>query len=101
MAPASTIRPSDDGRIISPVNVFVFNLLAGACLGYFRLGQTQKAWTALVLFLLLLFPTWCIGSLAIALVAAVDGYLQASQLEAGQSIGQWTFFNQSTASGRT
>jgi len=99
MATASTIRPSADGRVVLPVNAFIFNLLVGACLGYFRIGQTQKAWTALAAFVLLMFPTWCIGSLVVSLAAAIDGYLQASQLEAGHTIAQWTFFNQSVQSG--
>jgi len=90
--PGDAVRPSPDGRAVSPVTVFICNLLIAACLGYFRIGQKQKGWTALVLFLLLAFPTWCAGSLLVSLVAAVDGYLQASELEAGRRIGQWTMF---------
>jgi len=90
--PPETARPPQHGRAVSPANVFVYNLLAAGCLGYFKLGQKQKAWTALVLFLLLAFPTWCAGSLLVSLVAAVDGYFQACEVEAGRRIGQWTMF---------
>ena len=46
-----------------------------------------------VLFALLFAPPSCgTGSMLLALVTAVDGYLQAQQLAAGRTIGQWTFF---------
>jgi len=85
-----TARPA---RAVSPINVFVFNLLVGGCLGYFKLGQKKKGWTALVLFILLAVPTWCTGSLLLSLITAVDGYLQAKQAESGRTLGEWTFFN--------
>jgi hypothetical protein len=77
----------------NPNLVFVTNLLVAGALGYFLLGQKQKAVAALILFALLLIPPSCgTGSMLLALVAAFDGYQQAQVAASGRSIGQWTFF---------
>jgi uncharacterized membrane protein len=86
-------RPPTGGRVMPPVNAFVFNLLVGGCLGYFLLGQKQKGIAALIAFLILIPVTWCTGSMVLAMLAAVDGYMQAAHVRDGKAIGQWTFFN--------
>ena len=88
--------PATGGGRVDPNLTFILNLLAGACAGYFLLGQKQKGVVALIVFLLLLSPPSCgTGSMLLALVTAVDGYLQAKQSAAGRVIGAWTFFNSS------
>jgi len=85
--------PSTTGGGANPNLVFVTNLLVAGALGYFLLGQKQKAVAALVLFALLLIPPSCgTGSMLVALVAAFDGYQQAQLAAGGRAIGQWTFF---------
>jgi hypothetical protein len=88
-----TPPPTQGGGNVDPRLIFVLNLLAGACGGYFLLGQKQKGIAALVLFALLFIPPSCgTGSMIVALVTAVDGYLQAQQRAAARKIGRWTFF---------
>ena len=59
-----------------PVLILLLNLfLAGV--GYLVIGQKTKGIVVIV----------------VAIAAAVDGYLQATQLKAGHAVGQWTFFN--------
>jgi hypothetical protein len=85
--------PSPTGGGANPNLVFVTNLLVAGALGYFLLGQKQKALAALIVFALLLVPPSCgTGSMLLALVAAFDGYQQAQLAANGRSIGQWTFF---------
>lgn len=71
--------------------IFILNLLLCGSAGYWLLGQKQKAIVAAVLFFAVAWPTCFSASGLIALVCAVDGYLQAQALEAGRPIGQWTF----------
>lgn len=75
-----------------PVLLFVLNLFGAGGLGYWMLGQKGKAAIAVVLFAALAWPTCFSASLLVSGVAAVDAYLQARRLEAGGSIGNWTFF---------
>ncbi len=87
--------PVEGGGRVDPNLTLILNLLAGACAGYFLLGQKQKGVAAIIVFLLLLAPPSCgTGSMLFALVTAIDGYRQAQQRAAGRPIGQWTFFNQ-------
>lgn len=95
--------PAGGGELIQPgqppkdpVIVLVLNLIL-LCVGYFYLGQWQKGLVALIGGLLLGVPTCGIGSLAVAIAAAFDGYYQAQQLQAGRPIGQWTFFQKPAA----
>lgn len=74
-----------------PVIVLVLNLIL-LCVGYFYLGQWQKGIVALVGGLILGVFTCGIGSLAIAIAAAFDGFYQAQQLQKGFPIAQWTMF---------
>jgi hypothetical protein len=71
-----------------PVMILLANLVG---IGYFMIGQKTKGIVAIVLWLLGLL-TCGIGTGIVALVAALDGYFQAQQLQQGHPIGQWTFF---------
>lgn len=75
-----------------PILVMVLNLLVAGGVGYLILGQKLKGIVAIVLWVILLFATCGAGSGLIAVVAAIDGYMQAQQLQAGHPVAQWTFF---------
>ena len=75
-----------------PILVLVLNLLVAGGVGYIIMGQKTKGIVAIVV--------WCVGlflcgipSGLVALVAAIDGYMQAQQLQQGFPIGEWTWFN--------
>lgn len=85
--------PATGGGRPDPSLTLILNLLAGACGGYFLIGQKQKGIAALVVFLLLFVPPSCgIGSMLLSLLTAIDGYLQARRLATGHAIGQWSFW---------
>lgn len=75
-----------------PILVLVLNLLLFGCVGYFMMGQKMKGITALVVWILGLATCGVVSGIA-AILAAIDGYLQAQQLQAGHPVAQWTFFN--------
>jgi len=75
-----------------PILVLVLNLLLAGGVGYIIMGQKTKGIVAIVLWILGL-ATCGIGSGIVGLVGAIDGYLQAQQLQAGHPVGEWTFFN--------
>lgn len=75
-----------------PVLIAVLNLIVCGCLGYFMMGQKMKGIVALVAWGLGLFSCGIVSGL-VAIVAAIDGYLQAQHLKAGTPVAQWTFFN--------
>ena len=92
MAPSSTPEPpptaggGSSSSSADPRLVFVLNLLVGACAGYFLLGRKAKGVVALVLFLILLAPPSCgIGSMVIALIAAIDGYREVTKARTADS----------------
>ena len=75
-----------------PILVLVLNLLVAGGVGYIIMGQKTKGIVAIVI--------WVVGLIAcgipsgiVALAGAIDGYMQAQQLQAGHPVGQWTFFN--------
>ena len=75
-----------------PVLVLVLNLLVAGGVGYIIMGQKTKGIVAIVVWLV----GWAlcgIPSAIVAVVGAIDGYLQAQQLQQGHPIGEWTFFN--------
>ena len=76
-----------------PILVLVLNLLVAGGVGYLIMGQKMKGIVAIVSWIVLLFVTCGAGSGLVAIVAAIDGYLQAQQLQAGHPVAQWTFFN--------
>jgi hypothetical protein len=86
------IPPPPDAK--DPVLILILNLIVAGCLGYFMMGQKMKGIVALVVWIVC-FPFTCgIASGIVAVVAAIDGYLQAQHHKAGYSLGPWTFFNQ-------
>ena len=89
---SSESRPATADRDFDPLVIFSANLIGAAALGYFLLGQKQKAIVGLLLFLALIPTTMCAGSWIVSAVAAIDGYLQAEAKRAGQSLGNWTMF---------
>jgi hypothetical protein len=75
-----------------PILVMVLNLLVAGGVGYIIMGQKTKGIVAIVVWLL----GWVacgIPSGLVSLLGAIDGYLQAQQLQQGHPVGQWTFFN--------
>jgi hypothetical protein len=76
-----------------PVLVLLLNLFLFGGVGYLVMGQKTKGIVAIVTALIIAIPTCGTGSLAVGVLGAVDGYMQAMQLKAGHPVGQWTFFN--------
>ena len=75
-----------------PILVLVLNLLVAGGVGYIIMGQKMKGIVAIVI--------WCVGlvlcgipSGLVSILAAVDGYMQAQQLQQGHPVGEWTWFN--------
>lgn len=85
--------PEGGGGSADPVAVLLLNLFLFGAIGYLKIGQREKAIAAAVIWLALAFPTCFAASLAFAAVAAVDGYLQATELREGRPIGTWTLFS--------
>jgi hypothetical protein len=77
-----------------PILILVLNLLVAGCVGYFMIGQKNKGIVAVIAWVVGLVPPLC-GTLSglVCIVAAIDGYLQAQQLQAGHPVRQWSFFN--------
>ena len=75
-----------------PVLILVLNLLLFGGVGYIVMGQKTKGIVAIVVWLVGLVLCG-IPSMIVCVVGAIDGYLQAMQLQAGNPVGQWTFFN--------
>jgi hypothetical protein len=97
--PSGGPAPSGGGDLIQPTTppkdpilVLVLNLLVLGGLGYIIMGQKIKGIVAIVAWCLGLF-TCGIGSALVSIFGAIDGYLQAQQLQAGHPIGPWTVFN--------
>ncbi len=75
-----------------PILVLVLNLLLFGGVGYIIMGQKTKGYAAIGIWVVGLC-TFGILSGLVGVAAAIDGYLQAQQLQAGHPVGQWTFFN--------
>ena len=73
--------------------MLILNLLLLGGVGYIILGQKTKGIVAIVVYLVVAIPTCGVGSGLVSIAAAIDGYLQAQQLQQGHPVGQWTFFN--------
>ncbi|HEX6088079.1 MAG TPA: hypothetical protein VF266_26350 [Thermoanaerobaculia bacterium] len=69
----------------------ILNLLVAGGVGYIIMGQKTKGIVAIVVWLVGLVACG-IPSGLVAIVAAIDGYMQAQQLQAGHPVGQWTWF---------
>ncbi|MEO8215884.1 MAG: hypothetical protein ABI718_02265 [Acidobacteriota bacterium] len=96
--PGSPVPPSGGGALVypttppkDPILVMVLNLLLLGCVGYFIIGQKQKGIVALVVWILGLFSCGIVSGL-LAVATAIDGYMQAQQLQAGYPVAEWTFF---------
>jgi len=94
------VYPPGGGDLVYPANppkdpilVLILNLLLLGGVGYIILGQKVKGIVAIVTCLIVAVPTCGTASLLLALVTAIDGYLQAQQLQQGHAVGAWTFFN--------
>ena len=85
------VHPSNPPK--DPVLILLLNLFLFGGVGYLVMGQKMKGIVAIVVALVIALPTCGTGSLAVGVLGAVDGYLQAMQLKAGYPVGQWTFFN--------
>ena|SRR5687768_5332669 len=75
-----------------PILVLVLNLLVAGGVGYIIMGQKTKGIVAIVIWVL----GWAacgIPSGIVAVLAAIDGYLQAQQLQQGKPVGEWTWFS--------
>ena len=75
-----------------PILVLVLNLIL-AGVGSIILGQKTKGIVALVAAIVISVPTCGAGWGLFGIIMAVDGYLQAQQLQQGHPVGEWTFFN--------
>ena len=76
-----------------PILVLVLNLLVAGGVGYIIMGQKTKGIVAIIAWAVLLPLTCGAGSGVLGIVTAIDGYLQAQQLQQGKPVGQWTWFN--------
>jgi choline-glycine betaine transporter len=72
--------------------VLLLNLLVVGGVGYLIMGQKTKGIVAIIAWCAGLF-TCGIGSGIVSVFAAIDGYMQAQQLQAGHPVGEWTWFN--------
>ncbi|HUP47558.1 MAG TPA: hypothetical protein VNA04_02085 [Thermoanaerobaculia bacterium] len=75
-----------------PILVLILNLLVAGGVGYLIMGQKTKGIVAIAV--------WVVGLLLcgipsgiVAVIAAIDGYLQAQQLQQGKPVGEWTWFS--------
>ena len=75
-----------------PILILILNLLVCGCVGYFMMGQKMKGIVALVAWILGLATCGVVSGI-VAIVAGIDGYLQAQQQKAGYNLADWTFFN--------
>lgn len=76
-----------------PILVLVLNLLVAGGVGYIIMGQKTKGIVAIVVWVV----GWALCGIPSGLVAvlgAIDGYLQAQQLQQGHPVGQWTWFSE-------
>jgi len=93
--PTSWISMTDD--IITgeknPVVALILNFCFFGAIGYFYIGQWQKGLVALAL--VLVTGTFGLG-FVLWVVAVIDVFMQATELQKGNAISHWTFFSQYT-----
>ncbi len=91
--------PGGGGEIVypttpakDPILIMILNLLVAGGVGYLIMGQKKKGIIAIVV--------WCLGLIAcgipsgiVSVLAAIDGYLQAQQLQQGKPVGEFTWFS--------
>jgi len=96
--PAASPGPGGGGLVYpttppkDPILVMVLNLLVAGGVGYIIMGQKTKGIVAIIV--------WVVGWAAcgipsglVSILGAIDGYLQAQQLQQGHPVGEWTFFS--------
>ena len=83
------VRPTQPPK--DPILILVLNLLLFAGVGYIIMGQKLKGYVAIGIWIVGLATCGIVSGIA-AIVAAIDGMMQAQQLQAGHPVGQWTFF---------
>ena len=81
-----TAQPKD------PILVCVLNLLLLGGVGYIIMGQKTKGIVAIVAWVLGLATCGVVSGL-VGIFGAIDGYMQAQQLQQGHPVGQWTWFS--------
>jgi hypothetical protein len=97
--PSPSAGPGGGGLIYpttppkDPILVLVLNLLVAGGVGYIIMGQKTKGIVAIVIWAIGLVVTCGIASGIVSVLGAIDGYLQAQQLQQGHPVGEWTFFN--------
>lgn len=97
-APAPAPAPGGGGGLVypttppkDPVLILVLNLLLFG-IGYLVMGQKTKGIVAIIAFWVITIVTCGFGGI-ISVLYAIDGYMQAQQLQQGHPVGEWTFFN--------
>lgn len=99
-APGSTPPPTPaaGGELVyptqppkDPILVLVLNLLLLGGVGYIIMGQKTKGIVAIVVWVAGLATCGVVSGL-VGIFGAIDGYLQAQQLQQGHPVGQWTWF---------
>ena len=97
--PPPSTPPASGGELVypttppkDPILVLVLNLLLLGGVGYIIMGQKTKGIVVMVAYVVITVVTCGIGSV-LAVLTAIDGYLQAQQLQQGHPIGQWTWFS--------
>lgn len=75
-----------------PILILVLNLLVLGGLGYIIMGQKTKGIVVMVAYVVITVVTCGVGSV-LGVLTAIDGYLQAQQLQQGHPVGQWTWFS--------
>ena len=73
-----------------PILILVLNLLLLGGVGYIIMGQKTKGIVAIVVWVLGLATCGVVSGL-VGIFGAIDGYMQAQQLQAGHPVGQWTW----------
>ena len=84
-----TIYPQQPPK--DPVLILVLNLLLFGCVGYFMIGQKMKGIVAIVVWVLGLASCGIVSGI-VSIAAAIDGWMQAQQLQQGHPVAEWTFF---------
>ena len=87
--PEELVRPTQPPK--DPILVLVLNLLLFGGVGYIIMGQKVKGYVAIGVWIVGLASCGIVSGI-VAIVAAIDGMMQAQQLQAGHPVGQWTFF---------
>ena|SRR5436190_15615844 len=96
--PPPPATPGKGGAIVypqqppkDPVLILVLNLLLFGGVGYILIGQKMKGIVAIVVWVLGLASCGIVSGI-VSIAAAIDGWMQAQQLQQGNPVAEWTFF---------